>query len=309
MRSMTKTIMALAIPTVLMAGGNAMAAKITSWSYENEFGFSAFTNNFSAGNAGPVAATTFNTQNPNFLTGSQPANPSAGDGTTLQWGIPGSLATNPAQKKSALRLSDSTGITTAGLVTGSVNTDGAFVPDVSVFHDNFALTGNSASLKTATVTASLLLLADPTSTPEVGPLTGIFNILFKETPNNGSNHGGFCADGQPVPASGCPDIFVLDTANSSDLTNVFLGQFADFKYFLDVNIVGLAPLGPQACADANTAAGCVGFITAENATSQVDVLFRIRSEFVPSQVPEPGMLALLGLGLAALGFGQIRRRK
>jgi PEP-CTERM motif len=290
MRKMTKLMLALALPAAIFAG-SAHAVKITQFSYENQFGFTAFTGT-------GVSVLTTNTQ-PNFALGTAPVNPAFGSATTLAWG------TDIGNGQSKFRVSDSTGIPTNGQVTGVETVDDAvFVPDLSLFHDNFTIADNARFLTSAQLTGALLLNAlTPPTGDEIGPLIGIFSILFKETTNNPAG-GGACADGAAEP---CPDIFVLDAENSSPLTNIFLGTIDEFSYFLDVDLSGLVGVGPESCAAVGQAFPCFGFITEETATSQLNIQFQIRS--VENVVPEPGVLALLGLGLAGLGFGQLRRRK
>lgn len=287
MRKMTKLMLALALPAAVLAGGNAYAVKITQFSYENQFAFTA------SSGTGTIDTITTNTH-PTFALGSAPVNPTFGSATTLAWGTPLS-----ASGQSQFRLSDSTGIPTDGALSGVETVDdGVFSPDLSLFHDNFVISGGS--LTSATLTGALLLEAlTPPTGDEIGPLIGVFEILFRET-NNAGIGDGTCRDGEPLP---CPDIFVLDPAASSPLTNIFLGTIDGFDYFLDLDISGLSDVGPESCAVHGLPPGCFGFITAENATNQLNIGFNIRT------VPEPGMLVLLGLGLAGLGFAQIRRGK
>lgn len=203
--------------------------------------------------------------------------------TELQWGGASSLT------------SDSP-------VTGTINTNGAAEAGVPLIHANFPI-ALGISLKSATLTDALQLTPiAPISGPTFDAPTLNFNILFQETVNDPAS--GVCADGtlrsDAVNAAGCRDIFVL--SNPGELTG---GSFVfdDYLYTVTITAAGLGPLSNAACAAAGASAGCIGFLTAENQENTLQPFFQITAQFIP----EPGMLALLGLGLGALGF--TRRRK
>lgn len=182
-----------------------------------------------------------------------------------------------------------------GNEAGTVFTDGAVAgPTSQITHHNNAISVDFDWLDGATLTTTLTL--DP-AVPDLGPAFALpaldFSIDFKETANS--------APCTVTPGSGgpCPDIFVIDP------TTPLSQQFAIGQITYEVSIVtflgSILDLSDAACSAAGALSGCTGFTTEEG----VDTI--IQFGFLITQVPEPGTLSLLGLGL--VGGAVLRRRK
>lgn len=180
--------------------------------------------------------------------------------------------------------------------TGTAVTDSGIPVLTSTYtHINNPISGTFATLATASTQTTLTLTPQPAGTPtfDVPPKT--FDINFAETPN---------VEGTCVTASTsiCDDIFVITLGS---LNQMF--EYDGFQYFLSiVKLLGpLDPLGSDACTTAGaTTSPCLGFLTVEGLATSVEFGLLITSE--PIQIPEPGVLSLMGLGL--LGLVMARRR-
>jgi hypothetical protein len=189
------------------------------------------------------------------------------------------------------------GILVEGEVRSGTVVTGSLTPQLtSEFrHINNPISADFATLATATLQTQLVLTPNTPSGSSLPSLTKTFDINFSETPNQ----AGTCV---VEAGSVCDDVFVISLGS---LNQSF--SYDGFDYFLSiVKMLGpLDPLAPTTCATAGAASPCLGFVTLEGADNLVE--FGLIITQVPVDIPEPGVLSLMGLGL--LGLVMARRRK
>lgn len=248
----------------------ASAAQITTWEYEVDNSFSDVT--FSEGTGeGTVGA----------------------DAQSISWGSNGT---------------SSVSITDASNPPDLV-TNGGTVPGGVFSHNNQVIDADSSMLQSFNLNSTLLLTAltpDEMAGTSPGPMSIQFQSFFTETFNDPD---GNCFTGS---VSNCDDVFSLENPEFGRINEE--GNFEvsgpaftidDFNYHVFLEIVGLSQLTDEQCGVAGASSNCIGFLTLENNDNRFESNFRIESSAV--SVPEPGTLALLGLGLAGLGVASRRK--
>lgn len=168
---------------------------------------------------------------------------------------------------------DGTGFWSSGPVDGT-----------QIIHANNEIVGGQVTLTNATLTDTFNLQAVAPAI-DFGEIITDLSILFKETPNSGNG----C----------CDDIFVL--LNPDALSVAF--DYAGYNYNLAITAPNVVVLTDAQCALAGGESGCLGLITEEFSTNDAQFSLTLTA----TSVPEPSILALMGLGL--MGFGLRRRKK
>lgn len=282
---MKRKFTALAGAVALVASSMASAAFIEWWDYEINSGFVAWTPD-----PGSVVITP---QNPSTL--------GAGAWKDLTWGTltanPLNAAAPPGTTGSSFSVADP--VLGPFPPSSDLQTNGAWVAGATLTHNNWEIT--QAVDIDATLRSRITLTALDSQTGPVGALPPIsdqvdYLIAFEETSNTGS-----CLVPPDVGEQPCPDLFVL--LNPGDLVRDI--PTADFIYTVTLQVTGLTTLDNAICAALGQPAGCQGFTTNEFRTNEIGTQFRITAR--PVQIPEPASLAIVGLGLLAMGA--VRRRR
>jgi len=260
---------------ILMASAPASAI-VTSWDYSVTSLFTAATYSGSGG-----------------ATSTLPA-------TSLTWGVP-HVSGNGEQSSLVIGNSPATGSVDTYL-GGSPPASPPFLGySTSLTHNNRIINAGSTSLLSAVLTNTVVLDPLVPNDPAMSGMIIPFSIAFTET-SNAVPCAADSPDGNP-----CNDIFVLtsgllnqtfDYDDGSGLSTYFVNIFPTTGGVLSI-------LQDSACDAAGQDAGCLGFTTVEGEATTLAFGFTISTE--PLQIPEPGILGLLGVGL--IGMFSLRRRQ
>ncbi|MDR2259507.1 MAG: PEP-CTERM sorting domain-containing protein [Azoarcus sp.] len=228
------------------------------------------------------------------------------DARSLSWGYSGGdyHDANQPQSLSSSGL-EITQTPAAGAIATHTdpNTKPGAVP-VNIFtHYNNIISTGFTTLTAAQLVSTITLRPSDNASVVAHTITTSFDVYFLESENTNRN----CV---PDSQSICDDVFAIAYSPINGSFE-YDGVTYTFSYFDDPSLIN--PISDAACSAAHAPTPCVGFLTPEQDHTTVQFAFSIRGGAVSpppgrGDVPEPGVLALFGIGLAGLSAVYRRRR-
>ncbi len=185
--------------------------------------------------------------------------------------------------------------------TGGLATNGDAVTALTMTHTNNAISSFAPTLNSGTIGITLGLTPYSPAGDTLPAFAAQFNFSFFETPNSGPNNLGQW-----------DDIFV-STDRVHTMVQIFNYNNMEYAISFGADLMNLAEVSPYHYEYVREKLGITddrplyGWLTAENQVSNLFSNLTVKTP-INAPVPEPGTMALMGLGMLVAGMFSRRMR-